>query len=202
MKKLAIICATVLLATVVFVFLPTISDAGIFDQTMRLHVVANSDSEFDQDLKLLVRDRITQELEEIFNGLSDIATAEDAVNHNMDTLLEAVHQVLAEAGVEYSATIEIDTAFFPTMVYEDVAFPAGRYRAVIVRLGEAVGENWWCVLFPPLCLAAASAELPSNSERLTEAGFTPDQVRIVTQSEDSPRFVVRFRLLELFGGRS
>jgi len=202
MKKLAAICAATLLASVLFVFLPTISDAGIFRQTMRLHVVANSDSDADQELKLLVRDRITAELEKMFCGLTDISAAEDVVIENFDFILAAVHQVLAEAGAEYSATLEVDSIFFPTMVYEDVAFPAGRYRAVVVHLGEAVGENWWCVLFPPLCLAAASADRAPNTQRLAEAGFTPDQVRIVTQNEDSPRFVVRFRLLELFGGRN
>ena len=201
MKKLVVLCTVILVLSVVAVFAPVVSDAGIFRQTLRLHVVANSECPDDQALKYLVRDRLIEELDLLFALDMDIIAAEAVIVENHARLLYVVQNVIYEMGRDIVATLSVETAFFPTMSYMDTSFPAGRYRAVVVNLGEADGANWWCVLFPPLCLAAASANRPSNAERLYEAGFSPDQVRVITENETNTRFEIRFRLLEMFGNR-
>jgi len=201
MKKLVVLCSAILILSVIFVFAPVVSDAGIFRQTLRLHVVANSECPDDQMLKYLVRDRLIEELEELFEPGMDIVDAEAVIVENEARLLDVVQSTVDEMGRDVVASLSVETAFFPTMSYMDTSFPAGRYRAVVVNLGEASGTNWWCVLFPPLCLAAASANRPSNAERLEEAGFSPDQVRVITENETNTRFEIRFRVLEMFGNR-
>lgn len=117
----------------------------------RLHVIANSDSEGDQAVKLQVRDAVIQALGEM-DGAQDREQAEAYAARHLDELIAAANRVLAENGFDYSAAAEIGSFDFPEKEYGGVTFPAGEYRALRVTLGQAQGQNWWCVLFPPLCL--------------------------------------------------
>lgn len=117
----------------------------------RLHVIANSDSQIDQAVKLEVRDAIIEELGDMEGAMDSVQAEAYAASHLQD-LVDTANEVLQENGFEYEAEAEIGTFDFPDKTYGDVLFPAGEYRALRIKLGQAQGQNWWCVLFPPLCL--------------------------------------------------
>lgn len=125
------------------------------NHVLRLHVLANSDSQEDQSLKLAVRDRILAESKGIFSGVHTKEEAEKAVQENLDRLEAAAQDEVWDQGYSYPVTIELENIYFSTRYYEDVTLPAGRYDALRVRIGKAEGHNWWCVLFPSLCVPAA-----------------------------------------------
>ncbi len=174
---------------------PIDGEGEIFTDTLRLHVVANSDSDADQALKLAVRDAVVGEMSELC-GKVTCASVEDAVElvrANEARFLDVAESVIAESGFDYPVTLEIGREVFPTRDYESVRLPAGEYTAVRVAIGDGDGRNWWCVLYPALCVDAAEPK-----QKLVEAGFTSSQIRLLTDSE-SPRYVLRFRLLEWLG---
>jgi len=118
---------------------------------IRLHVVANSDSQFDQDLKRRVRDAIVRDVAHVFLAIDDIASARDIARNNLDLIQETAEREVRAAGKEYPVRVELACFPFPTKHYGPFILPAGDYEAVQVVIGEGGGTNWWCVLFPPLC---------------------------------------------------
>lgn len=193
MKKLLIPVIAVLLLTALTVF-PTASDMEIYEKVIRLHVIANSDSEYDQELKLKVRDGILSTVEELTRGCKTKDEAERVLRENSGEVTDAAFRVLEENGSDLSVSIEIGQEKYPTREYGNLRLPGGTYCSVRVKLGDADGKNWWCVLFPPLCLnSSVKAE-----EELLQVGFTPDQVGIITESS-SPKYKIRFKLLEIIG---
>ncbi len=126
--------------------------------TLRLHVLANSNSEEDQALKLLVRDRILKETGDIFLGCENRDESIRLAEENMDSILRAAREEIKKAGKDYDVTAEICEMFFETRTYGDVTMPAGRYEAFRVKIGKSEGKNWWCVLFPPLCLPSCTSD--------------------------------------------
>lgn len=155
-------------------------------RVLRLHVLANSDSEEDQALKLKVRDRILQEGAGLLDGVKTLEEAETKVEQAMPRLLEAAREEIAREGYSYTVSMELTQVPFNTRVYGDVTFPAGTYEALQIKIGEARGQNWWCVMFPSLCLPAA--EDPAQLEDI----LTPGELDIV-QGEG---YEVRFKVLE------
>jgi len=121
------------------------------DQVIRLHVVAHSDSERDQEIKRAVRDAILDEVTPLFSGTETIEEAEAAIRHALPQIEAAAAAVLAEYGATYGVATEVGRFPFPDRLYGRILLPAGDYRALKVKLGDADGANWWCVLFPPLC---------------------------------------------------
>ena len=193
MKKILIPIIAVLLLTALTVF-PTASDMEIYGKVIRLHVIANSDSEYDQQLKLKVRDGILSTVEELTRGCKTKDEAERVLRENSGEIKDAAYRVLEENGSDLSVGIEIGQEKYPTREYENLRLPSGTYCSVRVKLGDADGKNWWCVLFPPLCLnSSVKAE-----EELLQVGFTPDQVGIITESS-SPKYKIKFKLLEIIG---
>ena len=134
---------------------------SIPDKVFRLHVLANSDSAADQALKLRVRDRILEESAGLMDGVSTREEAEAAAAQSLPKLQAAAEDEIRQAGYEYPVQAEITRMYFPTRQYESVTLPAGEYDALRITIGEAKGKNWWCVLFPALCLPVAedSAQL-------------------------------------------
>ncbi len=193
MKKLLIPMIAVLLITALAI-IPTASDMEIYDKVIRLHVIANSDSEADQALKLKVRDGILETVEELTQNCKNKEEAEQVLRENSDAILESANRVLHENGSNLSASIEIGQEKYPTREYENLRLPSGKYCSVRVKLGDADGKNWWCVLFPPLCTSSAVEQ----KEELLQVGFTPDQVGIITESS-SPKYKIKFKILEIIG---
>ena len=157
---------------------------------LRMHVIANSDSEADQALKLQVRDAVLAAGGTLFDGTLTVEQAESLVENDLAALQAAADRVLQANGADYGAKVEVARDFFPTRTYaDDVTLPAGVYTAVRVTLGSGAGQNWWCVMFPPLCLPAAEGET-ALSDVLSSA-----ETDVV---EKSPRLEPRFKLVELF----
>lgn len=168
--------------------------AQLAGQVIRLHVLANSDSQADQELKLAVRDRVLERAESLYPKDVTLEQARAILEDNLDDLAEAGQQVVDEAGKDYPVTARLEECWFPTKEYGDFALPAGEYTALRVVIGEGEGQNWWCVAFPPLCLGAASESV----EEATEAGlFTQDQAGLMTRENEG--YVLKFKSLELLG---
>ena len=126
------------------------------DQVLRLHVLANSDSEADQALKLKVRDSVLQKAEEILDGCPDRETAKARLSAALPEIEDAARQRIAAEGADEAVTAELRPTVFPTKEYEDFTLPAGEYLALRVVIGEGEGHNWWCVAFPTLCTSATT----------------------------------------------
>ena len=163
---------------------------------MRLHVLANSDSEADQALKLKVRDRVVELVSPAVENCRSQTEAIAAIGGIMDSLEGAAEEVVAEEGYDYDVSILMGEEYYPTRTYESCAFPEGEYVSLRVCIGDADGQNWWCCLFPPLCLSAASDEADEdNEEAFISVGLTGDQYKVITES-DKPKYRVRFKILE------
>ena len=164
------------------------------DSVIRFHVIANSDTEEDQALKLAVRDRVLEEAEGLYPEGATLEQAQAALEGHLNTLAAAGRAVVEEQGYDYPVSARLEDCWFPTKEYEDFALPAGNYTALRVTIGEGKGQNWWCVAFPPLCLGAASETV----DQALEAGyFTPDQGALVTG--DGEQYVLKFKAMEWLG---
>ena len=157
------------------------------EKIIRLHVVANSDSDADQAVKLRVRDAVLREAQ---NVLSDASDAKQAIAAQLPALEAAANAELRRQGSGDTACVSFRRELFPTRDYDTFSLPSGVYQSLRVTIGEGAGHNWWCVIFPPLCAQAAGL-----SERAVQA-LSDDDVRLVTESDGG--YVVRFRLLELW----
>lgn len=127
----------------------------IREKVLRLHILANSDSEEDQALKLKVRDRILAESGDLFYQVESKEDAEQITQENLAAITAVAQDEIARQGYGYPVKAEITNMFFETRDYEGFSLPAGKYDAVRITIGEAKGQNWWCVLYPTLCLSAA-----------------------------------------------
>ena len=194
-KRILIATFTIIGLYVLLGFLPIHSEAAIYDNVLRLHVLANSDSSADQSLKLEVRDRILEETATLFKDCKSKDEAREAVESNLDKIREIAEQTVREAGYEYGVSVSLGEEEYPTKNYEECCFPAGEYLSLRVMIGEAEGENWWCVLFPPLCIDAAG----ESREVFAEVGLTDEQYSFITET-DNPKYKVRFKLLEVIEG--
>lgn len=164
------------------------------DRMIRLHVIANSDSEEDQALKLAVRDQILAQVESLSPEGANLEEVKEILQSNLNTLAAAGRTVVEEWGQDYPVSAQIEECWFPTKEYEDFALPAGEYTALRVVIGEGEGRNWWCVAFPPLCLGAASETV----DEATQAGyFTREQVCLMTEQNEG--YVLKFKGMELLG---
>ena len=160
------------------------------DRVVRLHVLANSDSQADQALKLKVRDRILEVAEPLLEDSSDREEAEIALTAALPQLEQAAEAEIAAAGYDYSVTARLEETEFPTREYDGFALPAGEYLALRVVIGAGEGQNWWCVVFPPLC-AAASADVPAVA---VAAGLSEDQVSLITEEDQG--YQLKFKAVE------
>ena len=156
---------------------------------LRLHIIANSNSEADQAVKLLVRDRILSETTDIFSGAVGLADAEKKAAERLGDITEYAAETLEENGFGYGATAEIGNSYFETREYETFTLPAGNYRSLIIRLGKAEGKNWWCVVFPAVCIPAAAqgAELSDSTSKAS-----------AEIAEHPQKYIMRFKAVEIF----
>lgn len=161
---------------------------SVREKVLRLHVIANSDSEADQELKLKVRDRIIEESGDLFIISESREEAEENLQKSLGELTALTEKVIAEEGSDYSVQVRIEPSYFPVRIYENFTLPAGTYRSLKVIIGEGKGQNWWCVLFPPLCLPAAEKREDILSDVLSEK-----ELRVVTSDR---QYEVRFWLYE------
>jgi stage II sporulation protein R len=159
----------------------------IRSEVVRLHVLANSDSEADQALKLHVRDAVLAAADGLLDGVTDRAAAVELVSAQLPHLKAAAAACIEEHGYSYPVNVELTEMYFTTRTYDAGTLPAGRYQALRVTIGEGAGHNWWCVVYPPLCLSAA-AEPTRLNDVLDEQAC-----EVVEQPE---RYEVRFKVVE------
>ena len=199
-KKLLICTFVILAISFVIGLLPVHGESEIYDTVVRLHVLANSDSDEDQSLKLKVRDRIIEVVSDALDGIKDRDEAIAAINAELDSIESAAREVIESEGYDYDVSVELGEEYYPTKSYESCAFPEGKYTSLRVMIGESEGQNWWCCLFPPLCLSAATDDAKkSNEEAFIAVGLNSEQYKLITES-NSPKYKVRFKILEAFSG--
>lgn len=161
------------------------------DKVLRLHVLANSDSEADQALKRKVRDSVLETASAILADCPDRETAEQRLSAALPEIEDAARARIAAEGGKQTVTAELRPTVFPTREYEDFTLPAGEYLALQVVLGEGEGHNWWCVVFPPLCAETTS----SLSQTAMAAGLTEEEVALITESDG---YQLKFKAVELW----
>lgn len=164
------------------------------DSVIRFHVIANSDSEGDQALKLAVRDKVLEQAQRFYPENATLEQAQRALEGHLTALAAAGRAVVEEEGYDYPVTAQLTDCWFPTKEYEGFALPAGNYTALRVTIGEGKGQNWWCVAFPPLCLGAASETVDQAVET---GGFTRSQGALVTGENEG--YVLKFKAMEWLG---
>ena len=157
----------------------------ISSRMLRLHVIANSDSDFDQAEKMHIRDLVFNKANELTKSAKTLDDAKSALSRNLDTLVSC-----AAVGTNRPVRAEITTMYFPTREYDTFTLPAGEYEALRIIIGEGKGRNWWCVMFPPLCLNAAEAiEIAESS------GLSDDEISLISKGKNAYRY--KFKFLEL-----
>lgn len=169
------------------------TEQELSDKVVRLHVLANSDSEEDQALKLKVRDALLAYVEPLLEGAADRREAEALLRGQLLELERVAGEEIRANGYGYAVEVQLEDSMFPTREYDGFTLPAGKYLALRVLIGKAEGRNWWCVVFPPLC-AAASAEVP---EAALAAGLAPSQVGLIT--EENQGYILKSKLVEFWG---
>lgn len=180
-----------LLATLVWGMWSLHSQQELADKVVRLHILANSDTEEDQSLKLQVRDAVLDRAEELLRDTADRASAETALRAALPELTTLAQETVAEKGYDYGVTAELRDTSFPTREYDGFTLPAGEYLALRIIIGGGEGHNWWCVVFPPLC-----AETTTDvAETAMAAGLDGEDVKLLTESGG---YVLKFKSIEIW----
>lgn len=185
------------LLTVLSVFLYLIcfaADGSVYNDVVRFHVIANSDSEVDQNIKLSVRDMV---IEKYSAKLSKYKNKDEALAAAEEMLPEIENDVkeYLKCYADYTAEVSIEESYFPTKTYGEYSLPRGNYTALCIRLGKAEGQNYWCVLFPPLCLGASTED---GAKVFEECGLSRSEYNLMRT--ETPRYKLKFKILELFAG--
>ena len=148
----------VLIITLIIAVIPTEAHGAIYEDTIRLHILANSDSEEDQELKIELRDRILERFSLELTAERDITSAQRRIELLLPKIKAEAEKFLSEKGYAYSVSVRLDEEWFDTRDYGSFSFPSGTYKSLIIEIGEAEGRNWWCVMFPPMCTEIATSD--------------------------------------------
>lgn len=176
---------------------------NLSDSVFRLHIIANSDSAADQELKLKVRDNIIEYMNTLTSSSSDKKNVISMVNTHLDSFKEIALNTIKENGYNYDVNIEIGNFHFPTKSYGDISFPAGNYDALKIEIGNAIGQNWWCVLFPPLCFVNSSTGVvPDDSKNTLKENINSESYEIISEGNNSndntSDIKIKFKIIEFF----
>ena len=173
--------------------------SNIESSVFRLHVIANSDSKEDQDLKYIVRDNILTYINEISKNASTKEEVIEIARNNIDTIKQIAQETDYENGYNYSVNIKIGNFAFPTKQYGDISFPAGFYDALRVEIGSASGQNWWCVMFPPLCFVdVSSGVVPEESKEVLQENLSYEEYNLLSENQNNSDMNFKFKIVELF----
>lgn len=170
----------------------------IADNVFRLHILANSDSNEDQNLKYKVRDNLLSYMNEICIYCTNKEKAIELVEKNKENFKQIAIDTIKSEGYTYDVNINIGNFEFPTKDYGDISLPAGFYDALRVEIGEANGRNWWCVMFPPLCFVdISSGVVPEESKELLENNMSEEEFALISDNSNS-KIKFKFKVLEFF----
>lgn len=180
-----------------FSYASTVS-TDIANSVFRLHVISNSDSNVDQNLKYIVRDNLLKYMNNICADCSSKEEAIAVVTQYKDNFKEVALNTIKNEGFDYNVNIEIGNFDFPTKQYGDISLPAGYYDALKVEIGEAKGKNWWCVMFPSLCFVDVSSGIvPDSSKEDLQNNLSEEEYSLISNSSDTD-VKFKFKILELF----
>ena len=189
MKKILYV---IIIASLIFAYAFFVNE-DLSGSIIRFHVVANSDSKEDQALKLKVRDAVLCEVEKLSVGSLSKAESEKILTENRDRIKNTADRVIKNSGYDYKTEVEYGKFSFPEKSYGNIRLPSGRYDAYRIKIGKAEGENWWCVMFPPLCLSKGGsldeASLEYLKENLSESDF-----KLIT--DDNLPVIIRFKIVD------
>ena len=188
MKKFVTGILSILTAMLIVAALPTEAEAEIYSDTLRLHILAASDSDEDQALKLAVRDKILTEYSEELSGVAALEDARATLEARLPDIIATAQDVVIARGYDYTVTASLGEEWYDTRDYGELSLPRGVYTSLIIRIGEGEGRNWWCVMYPPMCLDLAT-DAPSDD---WTSGYTGEELSLI-----SGKYRVKFKLLEL-----
>lgn len=171
---------------------------NISKSVFRLHVIANSDSEEDQNLKYIVRDNLINYMNSLTKNITSKDKAIEIAKEHKQDFYDIAKKTIEENGYDYDVNIEIGNSYFPTKYYGDITFPAGYYDALKVEIGNAKGQNWWCVMFPPLCFVDMSTGIVPNESKETIRKNLPEEEYALISDTSSRSINFKFKLIELF----
>jgi len=202
-----------LLSLFVYSWFITADSAGVLsnEDFIRFHVVANSNSSEDQRLKLIVRDELLKNINEGLTAETmatadtgqskvtlDIDRSKEFIEENLTELEKKARGILSKQGCDDPVRANLDVAWIPQKTYGDVTFPAGNYNALTVTIGQGQGENWWCVLFPPLCLIGLTPEGDGEMEDLYKEAILDDKYSVLLEESEKPKtLILKFKTLDL-----
>ena len=193
---MAAFCACVLLTLCFCAFMPVNGEQKIYRDLIRLHVLANSDSEDDQNLKLEVRDYILGDIAALTEDCADASEAAEKIRDGLYNIEIKAKDFINQKGYDYNISAALSNEAYPERTYEDsngeiFTFPSGKYNSLIITIGEGQGQNWWCVLFPPICLSGSKIE-----DGLAVAGYSGEQINILKKDKGG-KYVIKFKILEI-----
>lgn len=180
----------ILVIVLIVAAVPTEKEGAIYDDTVRLHILARSDSAEDQRLKLKVRDRLLEKYSKELEAAESSEEAEAKISALAEDIKEDVDGWIAEEGYDYESSVSLGTEWYGRREYGDIALPEGYYTSLKIELGGGDGQNWWCVMYPPHCLDIATEDAPSDDAAV---GFTKEEAALIGRG----RYTVKFKLLEL-----
>lgn len=169
----------------------------IRNQIIRFHVRANSDSDEDQALKLKVRDKILEETQPLLQDSKSIDETRAIMEDNLDSIKSIAYEVLREEGKDYNIEVNLGIEKFPTRKYGNIVFPAGEYETLLVEIGQGKGQNWWCVMFPPLCFVDMVSGTAAYAEEDLLEVMSQEEVNVLL-AEKNPPIILKSKLAELF----
>lgn len=170
--------------------------SDISDSVFRLHVIANSNSAEDQNLKYIVRDNVLEYMSSITSGVTSKEEIIEIISNHLEEFKQIAQDTVYEKGFNYEVSLEIGNFKFPTKTYGDVSFPAGFYDALKIKIGNADGQNWWCVMFPPLCfIDVSSGIVPEESKEILESELNEEEYSLITGTENENK--IKFKIVEV-----
>lgn len=190
MKKLFLPVFALLFATLIMASMPTEAEAAIYEDTVRLHILAASDSQEDQKLKLEIRDELLKKYGEILKASENINAAKETITAYLAEIEEFTEAKIKERGYGYSVTATLSEEWYDTREYEDFTLPKGTYTSLRIVIGKGEGQNWWCVMFPPLCLDIATENTPADDGIID---YTKEEISLIKNE----KYKVKFKILEL-----
>ena len=189
LKKLSVaICMGLVVSILTSMASFDASCVEIKENLLRLHIVANSDSEHDQALKLKVRDKILEIGDSSFSDVDNLIIAKEKAEEMLPVFTKCAQEVIANEGYNYNVEVSVGKAFFDTRVYDNFTLPAGEYDALRVVIGEGKGKNWWCVIFPSVCI-------PSASDKTLDSALSNNAGEI---TNNAPKYKMKFKVVEWY----
>lgn len=159
---------------------------SISKKVFRLHILANSDEEYDQRLKLEVKDEILNISDDIFKNCKNVNDAVNFANNSIDLFKATANKVIKSKGYNYSVKVYTAKEYFNTRVYENFTLPAGIYNSLKIEIGQGMGKNWWCVMFPAVCISGCSADF--------EDVLSDEEIRMIEEN----KYIIRFKIVEIY----